>query len=121
MIPSGWMDVSSALTSPSPSPSHRSSSSKGLPAAIFYTFARGCMESESTKAAPVRWASSVSTVDFPAPDTPIRQRRALLQRPLMPGPCGNRREPGNFDGFLKEALERGIEAFDGLSLTVGVE
>jgi hypothetical protein len=49
----------------------RSSSSRGVPAAIFATLASGCSSSPSMCSQPSRRASSTATLVFPEPDTPM--------------------------------------------------
>ena len=63
-----WSRIHAATTS---SHGHRSSSSSGVPACIFATFAGGCMASPSAKSQPSRSATIAATVDLPEPETPI--------------------------------------------------
>ena len=56
----------------------RSSSVRGVPAAIFFTLAMGCRESPSTKGTPSRSASPLAMVVLPDPATPITTIKGLL-------------------------------------------
>jgi hypothetical protein len=49
----------------------RSSSSRGVPAAILARFSSGCRSSPSTKAHPVRATIAAATEVLPTPETPI--------------------------------------------------